>query len=71
MEDFLQCFSKRLIAESDKNGKLRSISRGRGVGRVAGACVRRDGRAVEGARLESAYTSKGYRGFESHSLRGD
>lgn len=31
---------------------------------------RRGGRAVEGARLESAYTSKGYRGFESHSLRG-
>ncbi len=25
---------------------------------------------VEGARLESAYTSKGYRGFESPSLRG-
>ena len=24
---------------------------------------------VEGARLESVYTSKGYRGFESHSLR--
>ena len=24
---------------------------------------------VEGARLESAYTSKGYRGFESRSLR--
>jgi hypothetical protein len=29
----------------------------------------RDGRAVEGARLESVYTPKGYRGFESHSLR--
>ena len=28
-----------------------------------------DGRAVEGARLESAYTSKAYRGFESHSIR--
>ena len=25
---------------------------------------------VEGARLESVYTSKGYRGFESRSLRG-
>ena len=24
---------------------------------------------VEGARLESVYTSKGYRGFESPSLR--
>ena len=24
---------------------------------------------VEGARLESVYTSKGYRGFESHPLR--
>ncbi len=24
---------------------------------------------VEGARLESVYTPKGYRGFESHSLR--
>lgn len=30
---------------------------------------RMDGRAVEGARLESAYTSKAYRGFESHSIR--
>src|SRR5438093_427721 len=29
----------------------------------------RDGRAVEGARLESAYTPKVYRGFESLSLR--
>ena len=29
----------------------------------------RGGRVVEGARLESVYTSKGYRGFESHSLR--
>ena len=29
----------------------------------------RDGRVVEGARLESVYTSKGYRGFESLSLR--
>ena len=27
------------------------------------------GRAVEGARLESAYTSKAYRGFESHPIR--
>lgn len=27
------------------------------------------GRAVEGARLESVYTSKGYRGFESHPIR--
>ena len=26
---------------------------------------------VEGARLESVYTSKGYRGFESLSLRGN
>ena len=32
-------------------------------------CSRRDGRAAEGTRLESACTSKGYRGFESHSLR--
>lgn|GEM_PF-829168 len=31
--------------------------------------ARRDGRVVEGARLESVYTSKGYRGFESRSLR--
>ncbi len=30
---------------------------------------RRDGRVVEGARLESVYTSQGYRGFESLSLR--
>jgi hypothetical protein len=29
----------------------------------------RDGRVVEGARLESVYTSKGYPGFESQSLR--
>ena len=31
--------------------------------------TRRDGRAVEGARLESVYGSKAHRGFESHSLR--
>ena len=29
----------------------------------------RDDREAEGARLESVCTSKGYRGFESHSLR--
>gem|GEM_PF-3583046 len=29
----------------------------------------RGGRVVEGARLESVYTPKGYRGFESRSLR--
>jgi hypothetical protein len=29
----------------------------------------RDVRVVEGARLESVYTSKAYRGFESLSLR--
>ena len=27
------------------------------------------GRVVEGARLESAYRSKAYRGFESHLIR--
>jgi hypothetical protein len=32
--------------------------------------IRRDGRVVEGARLESEYTlKKGYPGFESQSLR--
>ena len=31
--------------------------------------MRRGGRAVEGARLESVCTSKAYRGFESHPLR--
>jgi hypothetical protein len=31
--------------------------------------LRMGGRAVEGARLESAYTSKAYRGFESHPIR--
>ena len=30
---------------------------------------RRNGRVVEGARLESAYTPKGYQGFESLFLR--
>ncbi len=30
---------------------------------------RRDVRVVEGARLESVYTSKAYQGFESLSLR--
>lgn len=40
------------------------------MGREGLRRVRRDGRVVEGARLESAYTPKGYRGFESHSLRG-
>ena len=31
--------------------------------------IRRVVRVVEGARLESVYTSKGYRGFESLTLR--
>ena len=30
---------------------------------------RRDARVVEEARLESVYTPKAYRGFESRSLR--
>ncbi len=33
--------------------------------------IRRGGRVVEGARLESVYTPKGYRGFESLPLRPD
>ena len=32
-------------------------------------CMRSGGRVVEGARLESEYTSKAYRGFESLPLR--
>ena len=31
--------------------------------------IRRDARVAEEARLESVYTPKGYRGFESPSLR--
>ena len=31
----------------------------------------RDARVVEEARLESVYTPKGYRGFESPSLRSE
>lgn len=31
--------------------------------------LRSGGRVVEGARLESVYRSKAYRGFESHPLR--
>ena len=31
--------------------------------------LRRGGRVAEGARLESVYTAKPYRGFESPSLR--
>ncbi len=31
--------------------------------------MRRDARVAEEARLESVYTSKAYRGFESPSLR--
>jgi hypothetical protein len=38
---------------------------------LEGLLLWRDGRVVEGARLESVYTSKGYRGFESRSLRLD
>ena len=33
--------------------------------------VRKDARVVEEARLESVYTSKAYRGFESPSFRND
>ena len=43
-----------------------SGSCGRAVGQASG--TRRDGRAVEGARLESVCRAT-YRGFESHSLR--
>src|SRR3546814_17584679 len=32
-------------------------------------CMRSGGRVVEGARLESEYRSKAYRGFEYHPLR--
>ena len=32
-------------------------------------CMRSGGRVVEGARLESEYTPKAYRGFESLPLR--
>ena len=39
----------------------------RGVASPKG--MRRRGRVVEGARLESEYTSKAYRGFESLRLR--
>src|SRR4051794_18420153 len=34
-----------------------------------GGCARSGGRVVEGARLESEYTAKPYRGFESLPLR--
>ena len=66
----LSIFLAASIAKSDKNSKLRSVSRGLGGDFAVLISVRRDGRVVEGARLESAYTPKGYRGFESHSLRG-
>ena len=36
---------------------------------LAFQCMRSGGRVVEGARLESEYTSKAYRGFESLPLR--
>ena len=36
--------------------------------RYVGRISRRDGRVVEGARLESVYTAT-YRGFQPHSLR--
>src|SRR3546814_16161763 len=32
-------------------------------------CMRTGGRVVEGARLETEYSSKAYRGVESHPLR--
>ena len=39
------------------------------LGALLFQCMRSGGRVVEGARLESEYTSKAYRGFESHPLR--
>lgn len=41
------------------------------TGGIAPRLRRMGGRAVEGARLESAYTPKAYRGFESHPIRRD
>ncbi len=38
------------------------------VARQKGDGLQRGGRVVEGARLESVYTPKGYRGFESLPL---
>ena len=38
-------------------------------GSTSNQLIRRLVRVVEGARLESVYTSKGYQGFESLSLR--
>src|SRR3546814_1154373 len=39
------------------------------LGRPFQSKMRSGGRVVEGARLESEYRSKAYRGFESHPLR--
>ena len=39
------------------------------LGRAFIQCMRSGGRVVEGARLESEYTAKPYRGFESLPLR--
>ena len=52
-----------------RRNKANKRSRKRVKNAFKGLFLRMGGRAVEGARLESAYTSKAYRGFESHLIR--
>ena len=52
----------------DSKSSLRS-NRNKGSNPFSSSFAWIGGRVVEGARLEIVYTSKGYRGFESHPLR--
>ncbi len=62
---FKNLFMERLMANHSALRKRKGAARG--VASPKG--MRRRGRVVEGARLESEYTSKAYRGFESLRLR--
>src|ERR1700690_1651380 len=67
-DDFV-FFMARILNESGSIGKLLRFEL-----KIASFLAQwefrwRDGRVVEGTRLESVHTPKGYRGFESLSLR--
>ncbi len=56
------CYTSQLIA-------LKLLRNAVGFAGKADVILRRGGRVVEGARLESVYTAKPYRGFEPLPLR--
>ena len=67
-----EAIHSRLVARACLSGVRREAERPIALKQRSGSAhkdKRSSGRVVEGARLESVYTSKAYRGFESHLLR--